>query len=280
MNLFRVRNYKENLAHEERMKNTYAYYQTVENNLIRNPEGEFFVNGFSYPAGQQVDLLVDYNYSDGKSINWRERVVCPVTQLNNRLRATYHIFQLEASLYPEDKIYISEQVTPFYQFIKEKYKNVVGSEFLGDKIKFGTKDKRGVRNEDLSNLTFESESFDRILSLDCFEHFPEFNKAFSECCRVLKKGGSMVWSVPFNRKSEKNIIRASVNPSGEVVHHLEPEYHGDPINDAGCLCFTHFGWEMLDNVRSSGFSDAYAVMYWSKEFGYLGGEQILFVAVR
>ena len=37
----------------------------------------------------------------------------------------------------------------------------------------------------------------------------------------------------------------------------EPEYHGDPIS-GGVLCFHHFGWALLDDVREAGFADVAA----------------------
>jgi hypothetical protein len=89
----------------------------------------------------------------------------------------------------------------------------------------------------------------------------------------------MLWTLPFVTSNERNTIRATVI-NGPIEHLPPPEYHGDPVNTEGCLCFTHFGWEMLEQVRSSGFSDAYAIPYNSKEFGYLAAGQIFFVAVR
>jgi hypothetical protein len=117
------------------------------------------------------------------------------------------------------------------------------------------------------------------MSFDCFEHFPDFEVAFKECARVLKKGGRMLWTVPFVVSNESNTIRAKIE-GGAIQHILPPEYHGDPVNTEGCLCFTHFGWEMLEQVSANGFSDAYAIPYGSREFGYLGAGQIVFVAVK
>jgi hypothetical protein len=34
----------------------------------------------------------------------------------------------------------------------------------------------------------------------------------------------------------------------------------------------------LDELRDAGFVEANALLYWSRELGYLGGEQILFKA--
>ena len=55
----------------------------------------FTIRGFSYPAGAEVDLQVDYQYSVGGHINWRERLLCPVTHLNNRVRASIHLLDIE-----------------------------------------------------------------------------------------------------------------------------------------------------------------------------------------
>ncbi len=96
---------------------------------------------------------------------------------------------------------------------------------------------------------------------------------------MLKKGGRMLWTVPFVVSNESNTIRAKIE-GGAIQHILPPEYHGDPVNTEGCLCFTHFGWEMLEQVSANGFSDAYAIPYGSREFGYLGAGQIVFVAVK
>ena len=89
----------------------------------------------------------------------------------------------------------------------------------------------------------------------------------------------MMWSVPFNPAWEKNQIRAKIE-GGQINHILPPEYHGDPLSSEGVLCFQHFGWEMFQQIREAGFSDAYAVSYQSIEFGYLGGEQFMFFAVK
>jgi hypothetical protein len=65
------------------------------------------------------------------------------------------------------------------------------------------------------------------------------------------------------------------------VEHLEPpEYHGDPVNpEAGVLCFQHFGWRLLDDLREAGFRTAGARLVWSYPHGILGANQVFFEAV-
>jgi hypothetical protein len=65
-----------------------------------------------------------------------------------------------------------------------------------------------------------------------------------------------------------------------VEHLLPPEYHDDPLSGAGCLCFQTFGWEMLDQVKQAGFTKVWALLYYSIDFGYLGDEQIQFLAEK
>lgn len=89
-----------------------------------------------------------------------------------------------------------------------------------------------------------------------------------------------MWSVPFLSSSPTNSIRARL-VDGQVKHIITPpEYHGDPLSSNGILCFQHFGWEMLDEMKQAGFRDAYAICYQSIPFGYLGGEQFMFFAVK
>ncbi len=43
-----------------------------------------------------------------------------------------------------------------------------------------------------TNLPFPNESFDIVYSVETFEHVPNTEKAISEACRVLKKGGKII----------------------------------------------------------------------------------------
>ncbi len=72
-----------------------------------------------------------------------------------------------------DDIYITEQATPLYSRLQKKYSGLCGSEYLDGSVPFGEKDPiTGLRNESITNLTFDSGSFDFILSFDVFEHGP------------------------------------------------------------------------------------------------------------
>jgi SAM-dependent methyltransferase len=282
MKIFRLRNFDEYKRHAARNTSNYANMHQYESNLQRShPEKEFTVSGVSYPANQVVDFLVDYQYSDGKHINWRERLICPVTQLNNRLRSCVQIIDMELSPYPDSNMYISEQVTSLFSFLKKQYPDLIGSEYLGNDLKPG-ETRNGIRHEDMTNLSFSDQSLDYYLSFECFEHIPFYSKAITEIYRTLKPGGYFLGSFPFDRNAHANLIKAKMDDQGNITYLMEPEYHGDPvgISGKGILCYTIFGWEVLDEFRAAGFRDVYAIFLWSDLFGYLGGEQIYFVAQK
>lgn len=254
--------------------------QRQERELIRN-EKSFTVPGYCFMCSKNTNFHVDFNYAqevDGEVIpNWRERLECPHCKLNNRLRASVQIFERECQPKTMDKIYITEQVTSFYKWLRRRYASVIGSEFLGESVALGKTSWRGIRNEDLTRLTFKDNAFDHILSFDVFEHVPNYQEALRECLRCLRPGGKLLFSVPFVKESRENIIRARMNSDNTVTHLLPPEYHGNPLGE-GCLCFYHFGWTLLDEIRGLGFEEVSALLYWSRGLGYIGGDQLMFVA--
>lgn len=70
----------------------------------------------------------------------------------------------------------------------------------------------GLIQGDVGSLGFENESFDTVLSMNGFHAFPDKEKAFSETCRVLKKGGTFLCCFYIKGKSKitdllvKNIL--------------------------------------------------------------------------
>jgi len=61
----------------------------------------------------------------------------------------------------------------------------------------------GIRHEDLQNLTLDSDSVDFVLSTEVLEHMPDPYRAHREIYRVLRPGGSHVFTVPFLQDRRK-----------------------------------------------------------------------------
>ncbi len=243
---------------------------------------EFETAGFCYPCNKNVLFKTDFQYgstlANGTKVpNWRERVLCPECQMNNRTRASIQILGETLGAKKSSTIYIAEQVTPLYVALKKRFPKIIGSEYIGDKIDFGQCDERGVRNESITKLTFADDEFDFILNFDVLEHVPDVSSGLKEIYRTLANNGTLLLSVPFLPGEQSTRTRARINNLGEIEHLLEPQYHGDPIADAGCLCFQDFGWDLLDQMRSVGFTEVSILFYWSAALGYYGVEQMMIV---
>lgn len=280
----KVSSFEDFERHCREHRELHTQIEEFESRLVPGQE-PFRVPGYCYVCQTKSDFLVDFSHCshrNGRPVpNWRERMVCPTCGLNNRLRASVHLFEQACGVQKDDSIYITEQVSPLFKALSQHYPNLVGSEYLGDEVVLGSIDARGIRNESLTNLSFEDGSFDHIMSFDVLEHVPDYRQAVAECFRCLKPGGTLMFSVPFARSSRTNIVRAKLDADGSVEHLLPPEYHGDPVNPGdGCLCYYHFGWELLDELRELGFEDVTALYYWSADLGYLGGEQSVFFATK
>jgi hypothetical protein len=236
------------------------------------------VQGVCQVCERAVAFEGDWKYSNGQTINFRERLVCPNCKLNNRKRFTAHLLRaLKPAAHSEAGTYLFEQVTPFFAWAQENLPgNVVGSEYLGPDVASGAT-ARGVRHEDALALSFDDEAFGTIVSCDVFEHVPDIDRCLAECARVLRPDGRLYFSIPF-RNSPETTQRAAIR-EGQLVELLPPEYHWNPVDPKGSLVFYDFGWDILDRCRRAGFADGYALGYWSLLYGYLGdGLQLIFVA--
>jgi SAM-dependent methyltransferase len=225
-------------------------------------------------------LSYDHQYALGDHVNWRERLVCPVCQLNNRLRLSFHLFE-GLSCAPEDRVYLTEAVTPLAALMRARHPGVVTSEYLGPAFSPGQLDRHGLRHEDVTNLSFPDATFECVMTFDVLEHVPDYNAALAEFWRVLTTGGTLMLSAPFVVSSPETIERARIGQGGEIEHLLPAEYHGDPVTaGAGILCFHHFGWDLLQALKAVGFTDARAELFWSMGFGYVGQEQLAIMATK
>ena len=281
----RIDNLQDYAAFYRSMVDQYRARRDVELGLINGESFEFA--GRCYVCDRDTRFLTDLLYADGRVVegkavpNWRERVICPGCGLNNRMRACIHFLEQNLDAAPRHDIYIAEQSTPLYRHLAGKYPGLVGSEYFGERVPFGDADPAtGWRNESVTGLTFGDGSLDYILSFDVYEHVPAYLDAFRECHRTLRDGGVLLFTVPYDKGSHDNLVRARLREDGAIEHLAEPQYHGDPVNSEGCLSFYTFGWEMLDRLKELGFREAAAHFFWSLHYGYLGEQEEMLFAAR
>jgi glycosyltransferase involved in cell wall biosynthesis len=281
---YKLASYTDYMEYISYMQSEYLNREQYEKSLVVNSK-PFSAEGYCYICKRRVRFFVDYSYAYKRegvlTPNWREHLLCPVCNMNNRMRASIHLFEQLLRPSRKARVYVAEQTTPLYEWFARNYSHVVGSEYLGGAIPFGAVNEKGIKNENLTELSFPDKAFDYVISLDVFEHIPHYQKAFRECCRILTNKGSLFFTVPFELNSRKNIVRSVLKDNNNVVHVFPPEEHGGTVlHSTGSISFHCFGWEVVNQLKEAGFSDVRAHLYWSQELGYLGGEQIVFVAKK
>lgn len=146
------------------------------------------------------------------------------------------------------KIYNADVFDSFYKVLR-KYKHFVSSELI-DNIPPGSQIGERAYCQNLEKLTFESESFDIVITEDIFEHIRNYENAFKEIYRVLKAGGYHIFTVPCDF-SKKTVTR--VDTSGDAdTNLLPPEYHGGPRRGK-ILAYRTFGYDIFEDLKKIGF---------------------------
>ena len=102
----------------------------------------------------------------------------------------------------------------------------------------------GFRNENLEAQTMQDQSCEIVITQDVMEHVNEPAKVFAEVARTLKPGGAYFFTTPTYKELVASERRAMYRADGTIEHLAEPEYHGNPIDDAGSLVTFHFGYDL------------------------------------
>ena len=210
----------------------------------------------------------------------REGLACDGCRTNARVRAGLVLLR---ALCPErsSRIYLTEQVSTAYLWLCRHYPEATGSEYAPNWLRrarlalhlLGMSGRWRVRFEDVTGLTLATASQDAVVSFDVLEHVYDFRAALREFARITQAGGWLVLTVPFTG-AESTLERARVHPGGRIEHIHPPEYHGNPLGD-GALCFRHFGWDLLDDLRMAGYRHAAVVNPWWPEAGLFDGPVVI-----
>ncbi len=242
--------------------------------VVNNPNREVKLLGYCDVCEKVQPLIVNIQSNKCQDVTFREQAACWECRLSTRQRflLAYTLRQCEEH---GARIYAQEQVTDMYKALVKKRPAAVGSEYLGPGIEPGSL-VDGIRHEDCMALSFQSESYDIVVSSDVLEHVASLEEALAELFRILAPGGKLIFTVPFRHSAEKTIRRAGFE-NGALVHYLEPVYHGNPVSGEGSLVFWDIGADIFDYLHSAGFSKVQIVCADSLVHGYYGAP-LLFCA--
>jgi SAM-dependent methyltransferase len=109
-----------------------------------------------------------------------------------------------------------------------------------------------VPSEDLMHLSYADETFDLVVTSDTLEHVPDIDIALRESLRILKPGGTHVFSVPV--VSDRATRQRATFSNGHLCNLLPPSYHGVPAEGkTDYLVFYEFGADFVQRCEAAGF---------------------------
>lgn len=129
----------------------------------------------------------------------------------------------------------------------------------------------GVRCENLENQTFTDESFDIVVTTDVMEHVYQPELAYREVFRTLRPGGLYVHSVPIYKELVRSVRYAALDADGKITYLVTPpEYHGNPVDDAGSLVTHHYGYEHHSDIAEWTGFDVEIIRFNDRTHGIVG----------
>lgn len=201
--------------------------------------------------------------------NIRESV--SAAEMNSRKRGGLFALNLAYGSLPAPrpqpvKILGAEGITRVARVLRGAFSHFLGTEYLPTEAE--RERHFPIPHLDLLQADFPDAAFDMFYSSDVLEHVPDLDRTFREVVRMLRPGGILVSTFPFNPAAPATQQRALVDADGRLVHHLPPEYHDNPMRPSeGSLVFFVPGWDILDIARRSGFADAKMTLFLSSTYG-------------
>ncbi len=199
--------------------------------------------------------------------NWREGLLAH--GLNARMRAVLLLIDeaLQGREAMDPKIFATEAVTAFALRMRGRYPRFLGAEYAKDDATRAA--IYPIPHQDLTALSLPDNAFDVVTTNEVLEHVPDLDAALREIARVLRPGGLHIGTHPFWFSRPTGDLRARI-VDGRLVHLLEPEYHGNPVDPAGgSLVFETPGWDIIERARAAGLTDPQMRFVASERHGIL-----------
>jgi SAM-dependent methyltransferase len=127
------------------------------------------------------------------------------------------------------------------------------------------KQVNGFSNENVESLSFPNDRFDIVVSQDVFEHVANPAQGFAEVARVLKSGGSHVFTIPW--RSDSATVSRVKYENGVPIFLEPPVFHGAPFSRVGSLVITDFGRDVLEHISRSSDMKTTVVKLDAQSFG-------------
>lgn len=186
----------------------YVYHKHLRNFLCINKKVECNICGWRGWNFHDVDCGYGHIYREAS---------CPVCKSQHRHRAFYHF--LDEAIPKDRKIKLLHFAPE--QCIQKKFYEYGNIDYLSVDID----ETRAMKKEDITNLSFDDNSFDMIFCSHVLEHIEDDKKAMDELYRVLKKGGLAVLDVPLDYSLEETYEDKTItSPEGRTKAFLQHDH--------------------------------------------------------
>ncbi|MCX6136429.1 MAG: glycosyltransferase, partial [Ignavibacteriales bacterium] len=208
-----------------------------------------------------------------------EDIVCCECTLNSRQRGIFYAASVLGLHLPSLEVYAYEQGDQLSDELRKKICHVDAHDSLENRFRQENADK-GMSYEKTLHLDISDGSIDLLVSNEVFEFVSDVERAFTEAQRVLKPGGTLLYSIPFDLSVARTVRRARLH-NGQIEYMHEPIYRGSSLTNKENLLFYDFGWDIIDICKRSGFNDSFMLYYYSPNRALLdGGLQFIFVGIK
>ncbi len=206
----------------------------------------FLVDAVCVFCASRTPMHVDFEFGgdvEAGRPNWRERLVCQRCALNCKARGLLQVLLSVVAPGKDDTMAVWELEDEVGHALRDRFTSVTSWQ-----PEPGDEDGR---------FRSAAEPTEVLVVIDMLDRAPDCGAAIDACFARLAPGGTMVFTGSFWTDRQENRKRIGGRTTG---------------------VYREFGWELLDQVRAAGFHKVEAHLFWSLELGYLGTDQVVFVA--
>lgn len=172
-------------------------------------------------------------------------------KLINKININNYSLKTILKLFKNEDFWIYEpsSIGPLYNKMK-KHPKFLYSEFFPDPDLKGGQFFKGIRFEDLQSLSFDTNSFDIIITQDVLEHVENYSLSFQEIYRVLKPKGVHIFTIPIDNydKTFQYFDNKGTLLKEKII------FHKGPLRPEGSKVFTQFGYDIINILNKYHFS--------------------------
>jgi SAM-dependent methyltransferase len=246
--------------------------RAIEDHVVAAPTRE----GWCVACERVAPLTVFGGAMLGEHINLREGMVCQLCGINARSRLLL-LAAGQRFLRGDESLALLEAFSPLAAAVRRRWPATTSSEFMREGAPSGATIERELadgrrdraRHEDLMRLSYADSTLDGIVHSDVLEHVPDAVTALRECRRVLRPGGSAVFTMPWFPWEAHSRVRGRLRVDGSLEQLLPAEFHGDGLRKEGIYTFYNFGADLADMLAEAGFARARFGACYSPTLGFL-----------